>query len=168
VAPPAELNHLGFIFFPVYIFFFLSFFHSLSYCAAAGPGPGSSISFFHTLALCFSPTTGSRATIQEKLAGEIGSLYITTVTGQSERVEADSPPPRLRRCLSVDLIARPVHAVLCPHLSDCISVTPFLFFLISLSRIFFTAPPQYMPLVSQPPHLFIKHTVYSCACFQPS
>lgn len=56
VALPAELVHLGFIFFLVYIFLFLFFFHFLSYCSAAGPEPDFSASFFHSLTFCFSPT----------------------------------------------------------------------------------------------------------------
>lgn len=53
VAPPAELVHLGFIFFLVYIFLFLFFFYFLPYRSAAGPVPDFSIfhSFIHFLFL---------------------------------------------------------------------------------------------------------------------
>lgn len=56
VDPPAELVHLGFIFFLVYIFLFLFFFHFLPCCSAVGPEPDFSIYVFHSLTLCFSPT----------------------------------------------------------------------------------------------------------------
>lgn len=66
VAPPAELVHLGFIFFLVHIFLFLPFFHLHSHCSAADPNPTSlPSSFIHPLSVSL-PLTCSVAKIQEK------------------------------------------------------------------------------------------------------
>lgn len=70
VAAPAELVHLGFIFFLVYIFLFLFFFHFLPHCSAAGPESDFfclSFSFIHLLFLSHWQVAGLRFRRRQKV-----------------------------------------------------------------------------------------------------
>lgn len=68
---------------------------------------------------------------------------------------ADLPPLRLQRCLSVDLIARAVHAALFPLLS----LTQFLFLLLFRTR----APSVFKHLTSSLNRLYVAAPLFAAS-----